>query len=183
MKYIQYTPDKDCNWKESLIDCYKAVFAAPPWNEDWWTDILVQEVLDQYAGQNACILVAIHEDSIIGFAFGAVWAKSELHTELELVLPEINSQNVAYVKDIGVSEPFRKKGVAETLLKKLIAVMTKSCASNDWIFARTLARPKPSVVYKWFPSLGFRVVSEYPEENPRRGQVILGCCLKSITFK
>ncbi len=182
MEYVTYRSDNQDQWRQGLIDCYKAVFAAPPWNEDWWTDVLVQEVLDQYAGPNARIILAIHEGSVIGFAWGAVWTASQLATELGLHLPEMDSNNVGYVKDIGVSESFRQKGIAGALLKELIKTISQSCISNDWIYARTLASPVPSIVYKWFPSLGFGVVSRYGEESSRNGQVILGCSLHSLVL-
>ena len=101
MKYVTYKPDNQNQWKQGLIDCYKTVFMAPPWNEDWWTDVLVQEVLDQYAGPNARIILAIDKDSVIGFAWGAVWTASQLNTELGLALPKTNSEKVGYIKDIG----------------------------------------------------------------------------------
>lgn len=182
MEYVTYMSDNQDQWKQGLIDCYKAVFAAPPWNEDWWTDELVQEVLDQYAGPNARIILATHEESVIGFAWGAVWTASQLVIELGLPLPETSSRNVGYIKDIGVSESFRQKGIAEALLKELIKTISQSCVSNDWIYARTLAVPDPSIVYQWFPSLGFKVVSKYPKEGSRNGQVILGCDLHSLTL-
>lgn len=182
MEYVTYNSDNQDQWRQGLIDCYKAVFAAPPWNEDWWTDDLVQTVLDQYAGPKARIILATSEGSVIGFAWGAVWTASQLSTELGLALPETSSNNVGYIKDIGVSEVFHQQGIAKALLKELIEVISQSCVSNDWIFARTLALPSPSIVYQWFPSLGFSVVSRYPEESSRNGQVILGCNLHTLNL-
>lgn len=182
MEYVTYKSDNQDQWRQGLIDCYKSVFAAPPWNEDWWTDALVQDVLDLYAGPNARIILATCEGSVIGFAWGAVWTTSQLATELGLALPETSSNNVGYIKDIGVSESFRQKGIAEALLKELIKTISQSCVSNDWIYARTLALPAPSIVYQWFPNLGFDVVSRYPEDSSRNGQVILGCSLHTLVL-
>lgn len=182
MEYVTYTTDNQNHWIRSLIDCYKTVFKAPPWNEDWWTDALVQDVLDRYTGPNARIILAIKDKVVIGFAWGAVWTTKELHNELDLPLPPTEGKTVGYVKDIGVIEPYRKKGVAQSLLKELLTTLRQSCDSNDWIYARTLAHPEPSVVYQWFPNLGFGVVASYPEESSRNGQVILGCNLHSLTF-
>ena len=180
MHYITYD-DRNCDrWKQSLVECYKKVFAAAPWNEDWWTDQKVLEVLERYGDENARIILAVSDDNVVGFSWGAVWTGKELIDELGLELPLEGGLSVAYIKDIGVTENYRQQGVAKSLLEKLVATFRKSCDDSDLICARTLGPPEPSVVYGWFPKLGMHQIAEYGVTSERSGQVILGCILKQM---
>lgn len=180
MRYVEHTDA--VSLRASLIECYKAVFAAPPWNEDWWTDALVEAVIDRYAGSNAKILLAVENGRVIGFAWGACWQCSELCQELELTLPYPARQRVGYIKDIGVLESHRNQGIARGLLRALHAVIGTACDSQSYLLARTLALPEPSLVYQWFPRLGFGTIARYPEASDRRGQVILGAPIADVSF-
>lgn len=165
-----------------LIQCYQQVFAAPPWNEDWWTEALVREVLNTYAGPHARIILAVSVGRVIGFAWGSVGTAKALGDELGLVLPSHISERVGYIKDIGVHANFRQLGVAKTLLSKLVSLLRESCSSDDWLLARTLAEPVPSVVFTWFPHVGFKEVVYYPSDSGRSGQVILGNTFKAVSL-
>ena len=167
---------------EDLIKCYQEVFAAPPWNEDWWTEELVRAVLDKYAGPEARIILAISANKVIGFAWGSVGTAKALGDELELSLPSHVSKQVGYIKDIGVHANFRKQGVATALLGQLMSLLRKSCVSTDWVLARTLAEPVPSVVFSWFPLVGFKKVAYYPNDSGNKGQVILGNAFQAVSL-
>ena len=182
MEYVEYTHINKTVWETKLIQCYKQVFAAPPWNEDWWTDELVREVLERYAGPNAKIILAVVEDEVVGFAWGALWRSADLAAELDLSLPYESELMLGYIKDVGVIEAFRQSGVAKTLLNKLLLSLQSECSSKSYVLARTLAHPKPSVIYKWFPRLGFVVVAEYAKEHERFGQVVLSCPTSHVSF-
>jgi ribosomal protein S18 acetylase RimI-like enzyme len=173
MQYITFDP-RNTEQLSELISCYKTVFAAPPWNEAWWTDALVLEVIEKYVGEHAHILLAVMDEKVIGFSWGATWTAGELSNELGLQLNVSPETRVAYLKDIGVAAHFRKQGVAQGLLCHTLTKLSESLEPSSLILARTLARPEPSVVYTWFPHLGFQVVAEYPNESERSGQVILG---------
>lgn len=166
----------------SLIQCYQQVFAAPPWNEGWWTEALVRTVLDTYAGPHARIILAISAGRVVGFAWGSVGTAKALGDELELVLPPYISERVGYIKDIGVHADFREQGVAKTLLGKLVGLLRESCSPDDWVLARTLAEPVPSVVFTWFPHLGFQEVMHYSCASSRNGQVILGSTFQAVSL-
>jgi len=180
MYYTQYTTQNRHTWEQNLINCYKAVFTAAPWNEDWWTDDLVKEVLDRYAGENARIILAIEDDQVVGFSWGAVWTTAELNDELGLSLPITKTNTLGYIKDIGVTAAYRQQGIAQTLLRELLCVLQQSCTQDEWFYARTLAFHEPSIVYSWFPKLGFTHIAQYPQDSPRAGQVILGCQFRSL---
>ena len=130
---------------DSLISCYQQVFAAPPWNESWWTEELVRAVLEKYAGPQARMLLVISAGKVIGFAWGSVGTAEALGNELELPLPLCISKQVGYIKDIAVCAEFRNQGIAKALLGQLMKALRQSCAPEDWVLARTLAEPEPSV--------------------------------------
>lgn len=182
MNLVYYDETAKTQWQGQLITCYKEVFAAAPWNEDWWTDQLVCEVLDRYAGPNARIIVAIEDAVVVGFSWGAVWSSQELSLELELDLPTNPTEIVGYIKDIGIKLEYRNRNIATTLLRELYQKLKTDCAENSVIYARTLSRPEPSVVYHWFPRHGFEVVAEYSSESERDGQVILASPMSSFSF-
>ena len=182
MKYVEYTNEDKSMWQQRLIDCYKQVFAAPPWNEEWWTNELVQEVLDQYAGPNAKIILSVEKDQVTGFAWGACWKSCELSQELNLELPFLPQQEVAYIKDVGVVENCRKAGIARALLRELTTTISAHCDSQSMLLARTLASPEPSVVYHWFPKVGFSTIARYSDQSERVGQVILGAPISDVSF-
>lgn len=165
-----------------LISCYKQVFAAPPWNEDWWTDALVYEVLEKYAGPQARMILAVSACNVIGFAWGSVETAKDLSNELELELPHFVSDKVGYIKDIGVCAEFREQGIATALLGQLMSILRESCAPSDWVLARTLAKPEPSVVFRWFPLVGFKEVTYYSDYSARSGQVILGNTFETVSL-
>lgn len=182
MKYVEYTRQNQRKWEQSLIDCYKQIFAAPPWNEHWWTDDLVHEVLSHYAGPNASIVLALDGVHVIGFACGAFLCSGDLSRELELALPYPTNQVVGYLKDIGVAEPYRHHGVARSLAHELTNKISQHCDCHSLILARTLATPEPSVLYHWFPKIGFSTIAHYPEGSERVGQVILGSRFSDVSF-
>ncbi len=180
MYYITLNKNNYSVWKQKLITCYKEVFAAPPWNENWWTDELVAEIVDDYIGNNAKIVLAIDADQVIGFSWGSILTGAELSLEVELPIPIDNQVIVGYIKDIGVTQKFRKHGIGNSLFKELINTFRESPEKPTQVFARTLVKPKPSVVYLWFPELGFTQKCQYSKNSERAGQVILGCELALI---
>ncbi len=160
-------------YEDALIDCYMQVFAAPPWNEDWWTPTLVREVLTQYSGPNVTYVFAVHDEEVVGFVWGAYMHTHELIKDLCLNLPYSSNQLVGYLKDVGVRSGYRQIGLAKRMLQELIESLKCDVSAGPFL-ARTLALPEPSVVYQWFPALGFTVVAHYTQEHERYGQVILG---------
>jgi ribosomal protein S18 acetylase RimI-like enzyme len=92
------------------------------------------------------------------------------------------SDHVGYIKDIGVCAEFREQGIATALLGQLMSVLRQSCAPDDWVLARTLATPEPSVVFKWLPPVGFKEVTYYPGDSDRSGQVILGNTFEAVSL-
>lgn len=183
MNYHQLTEANREILQPGLIKCYKEVFAAHPWNEDWWTDELVLEVIERYAGNNAVIILALLDKDVVGFAWGAVWHNKDLSNEVKINinLPEENT--LLYVKDIGVKMSCRGQGLAKKLLSLLLQELNKKNETASFVLARTLAVPFPSVVYRWFPKIGFKVQVEYPIDSEGRGQVILSAPLKGLDFR
>jgi len=182
MYYVDYTNENQAQWKVALVDCYKAVFAAPPWNEDWWTDDLVEDVLNRYSGPHARIVLAVQEDTVVGFVWGSIVLVSDLSAELGLLLPLPASEKVGYIKDVGVTESYRQQGVAKLLLKELLSSMTQGANHPSLVLARTLATPEPSVLYRWFPKIGFEILVSYPDESDHAGEVVFGGHVGHVTF-
>lgn len=171
MRIVPFSLDKTPELTPVLISCYQRVFAAPPWNEEWWTEELVMDVLHRYGGGNASIFLAISDtDQVLGFSWGAVWEVDELSEELQLSLPTHVTRKVAYLKDVGVVDVCRQRGIAKALLKSLIAELNGRVEADTYLLARTLAQPQPSVVFSWFPKIGFETIAQYPPED---GRVIL----------
>lgn len=169
-------------YEQGLIECYSEVFRAPPWNEDWWTPSLVKEVLTKYSGDSVTLVLALEDTKVIGFCFGGFVTSKTLASELEFPLPYPHHQLVGYIKDVGVDINHRERGIAQKMLQTLAASLQQRVGKGP-LLARTLGPPNPSVVYLWFPKLGFKTIAEYPKGTLRSGQVILAADdISSVSF-
>jgi len=172
MKIVRFGLTTTTELVQSLVDCYREVFRAPPWNEDWWTDSLVMDELEQYDNRWSASVVALDDSGrVVGFHWGAAYEASELQNELGLNVPSL-SGTVLYQKDLGVLEEFRRHGLAKSMINPLLNELHGIADKADYVVARTMGLPEPSVVFDWFQNeFDYSVLAEYPGDDNR---VVMG---------
>lgn len=164
---------------ESLVDCYCATFAGPPWNETWAQEAVLEKIRKELNSVSlACI--ACDKGKVVGFAWGyrcdayVLERKLEIPFADELIrrqsIPERDLQYfVFYQSELGVLPEYQGKGLG----KKLFGMRLRmNMSSGDMTtVVRTRERPEPSLTYGWYRDrLGYRLIARYPESD---GRVIL----------
>ncbi len=168
MKIVPFSLRANPELIKTLTSCYQEVFRAPPWNEDWWTDQLVMDELKHHDNHWSVSLVTVNDHGeVVGFCWGSVCQSDDLMRELGLSCSSISS-TVLYLKDIGVLDKYRCRGLAKKMFKPLITQLANKSGAADLIAARTMGKPNPSVLFDWFQrDYGFEIGARYPAGDNR----------------
>jgi len=168
---------KDQAQVHALIACYQAVFAGPPWNEEWTFEQVQSDLAHEITDDASCWL-AWHAEDLIGFCWGYPIDASMLKGKLDISLPSSCSKGkLAYQDDLGVLEGYRGQGIAKQLFKLRHEDFLAQGLTMGVV--RTKLLPDPSVTFLWFTKrLGYQEIARYPRGD---GRIVLGADLGTVT--
>lgn len=214
----------DARTLAGLVECYRDVFAEPPWNEwlacsvagcgaswgttdapelaaaryahcgqpvaDYWPRATVVGELLAALGHGAVCWIAIERSAtgaerVVGFTWGSPLASAwpEFEPELQESLRRAFGEGVAedptivYQTEVGVIATHRNRGLARRLTER----RNRDFLERGFRVGVTKVRetPEPSVTFRWYAKLGFRVVHRFPSDN---GRVVLARDLEPGLF-
>lgn len=141
---------------------------------DFWPRQKIAEDIQNETSAQASFWLAVIGRRVVGFCWGYRISIEVLSQKLKLACLEASfkqnfkySGDVGYLDDMGLLEKYRGRGWAG----KMHDLMLRDF--RGWQLPAILARTKtipPTIVYKWFPAIGYQTVAEY---NDSDGRVIL----------
>ena len=149
---------------------------------DFWPSSVVRNsIYEEITSEASCWLAVVSDAEVVGFCWGYPVAPAELEKKLKLpgVKDGIESNFgkidlVAYQDEIGVIKEYRNKNIAKAMFKKRLEDFLGAGVSVGIV--RTMSSP-PSAAFSWYEKLGYKVISEYNDEDRR---VILARSLKDL---
>lgn len=131
---------------EGLIDLYKRVFSAPPYNE-MFTD---QEVIDEFANylSNGFVSIFRKDGKIVAFE-GTCRSSSSSIADVVTNMGR-NPETTWYFGDLGVDVPYRRQGIGKKLTEKRLSSLT------DPVILRTNKDNFQAI--NLYESLGFQII-------------------------
>jgi len=138
--------------------------------EDFWPEQQVIKDLHSELTSDALCYLASNSEQVIGFSWSYPVSSEKLETKLELmgfatsVQRFSGSEATAYLDEIGVSGPYRRRGIAKQLYR------VQEAQLQQWGIKTLLARTKtnpPTVVFSWFQRIGYQVIDHYHDADGR----------------
>ncbi len=150
---------------------------------DFWPCAEVRNEWLEEITPEASSWIALDGCEPIGFCYGYPIRISDLEKKLGVVFEEnletlfdgnVNG-SVAYQDEMGVHENYRGCGIAKQMyLMRLIDFLNNGFSIG---VMRTRETPEPSVTYKWFMRIGYKIIARYPGTD---GRVILAHDLRKV---
>ena len=149
--------------------------------QDFWpVDSVSRDIQKQINGLSSC-WIALDDSSVVGFCWGYPMDPKELERELgfEGVSNQITKhfghvERVAYQDELGVINEYRKHEVAKAMFASRLSDFISNGLEVGVV--RTKTKP-PSVTFKWFSRIGYKVIAEY---NDSDGRVVMARTLKDL---
>ena len=105
--------------RKSLIDLYKEIWKEPPWDENFWTDELVNEDIKFALSQKDFSgKAALQTDGglyVVGFTWGYQLPKGQF----PFLIPFFDEEETFYIDELGVAKPFRGRGTGSKISQLL----------------------------------------------------------------
>ncbi len=117
IKEVSNQNELDIAFNQGLIDLYINVFSQPPYEEKFSPEE-VKDFFNDYLNSGK-IFVCQNQNEIIGFSASIPLSKEPTLSEL-LSSKGINTKDITYFAELGVSEKFRKKGIGKKLTQSLL---------------------------------------------------------------
>lgn len=128
---------KIINFREVLSDSllwrcaklYCEIWKESPWNEDFWRPGgVMQDIKQELKRSYAEGFVCLQGSAVLGFTWGYSVSCPEMNVisgDGKLDSLFLNGNQVFYVDELGVTPPFRKRGIGESLTKALLVAARK----------------------------------------------------------
>lgn len=83
------TTPKDQNLLQSLINCYQAIFSAPPWNEFWTEEEILSKINKELTDKSFLVILKGDKNFPVGgFCWGKILPINELENHIKIALKE-----------------------------------------------------------------------------------------------
>lgn len=151
-----------------LLVSMKFQHCDTPLVDFWPRDKVVSDFCDEVTSEASCWLT-LDGDKVIGLCLGYPITVADLEKKLGLQFAaQIDYQGsdiVAYQDDILVDAAYRKLGYA----KKMVQIRNEDFLLRGLKhgIARTRQSPEPSVTFKWFVAMGYKIIARYPDDDGR----------------
>ncbi|MEM5778674.1 MAG: GNAT family N-acetyltransferase [Candidatus Aenigmatarchaeota archaeon] len=122
---------------------YKEIWKEPPWNENFWTDEMVNKDIEYALKQKDFIgKLAVNSDNVIGF----IWGYSLPEDKFQF----LKLKDSIYIDELAVEKSFRRGGIGTKLTNMLIKDAKKLGYKTV-----TLRTDVNGIAYSFYFNLGF----------------------------
>lgn len=190
---LQALDPTDASICASAWQCYQAGFAGEPWNEwkqccscsasyglsigetercpqcactlkaYWPIEQISSDIMTSLSLPLAYCSVAQFDEQVVGLALGYAIAPIALSEQLGIAIPS-SHPTIAYQDEIVVHPDYQHHGIGRALYLHWMEWVADQGLPQ--VAARTLADP-PSIVYRWYQRLGYRVCARYAAPDQR----------------
>ena len=106
---------------EEIQTLFKAIFTAPPWNDDWSNDNQLNAYIKDLVGnRNSLAFGLFEDDKLIGLSMGSIrhwYSGTEYHIEEFCISTQIQGHGIGTYFLKSIEEKIKRKGITRVFLQ------------------------------------------------------------------
>jgi len=174
-RFVIVSDEPSTKERDGFVHAYKEVFSEPPYFEHYTYDEVVEDVWDPHVRDGIIILAFEQEgddERVVGFGTALPLIKASADTQkfMESLQddekPPIDYARTWYMSELGVLEPYRRRGLGYSLVKHRLLTIAEQ-GFEHYLFRTAIEGSKSLILYR---KLGAVEVSKW-QDISASGQV------------